>query len=415
MAATAPEKVRSGVRASARSGQTSRASAAPVVPITVSNRTFGPLDGTEIYLSQALHDRLSVPRREGVESELEKLQGGRALRALKHLIEAVRSKPGARLVLTDQPSHAADGAYHVNYEDYRNAGQSRFFTLYRSVGLDVAGTYLRNSFPEEFASIPITTAVQTVAQVQHDLPDTFAALSARRGTQTAVIEQTTSMVRKLRREKRLVRGQIRQLEELKRESSIAFYQGQLDEFRSRLSRNIHETRGRDSWQNWIYENNWVFGVQYLAPLDRQRVGFHNIPDFLFPTLDGFLDILEIKRPSHDVVVIDPSHPGSFAWSGEANRAIGQVVGYIHQIELHQLELEKTLNEQHADQLGVRLFVVRPRAFILIGNTETWAGDQMEGLRKLNHSLHGIEVVPYNHLVQRGERLISLYQDAPGVL
>jgi len=38
-----------------------------------------------------------------------------------------------------------------------------------------------------------------------------------------------------------------------------------------------------------------------------------MPDFIFPTLDGFVDILEIKLPSKEVIVEDASHAGS--WYG----------------------------------------------------------------------------------------------------
>jgi len=38
----------------------------------------------------------------------------------------------------------------------------------------------------------------------------------------------------------------------------------------------------------------MFATQYAAPLPKERVGFSSIPDFLFPTLDGFVDVLEIK-------------------------------------------------------------------------------------------------------------------------
>jgi uncharacterized protein (UPF0254 family) len=35
-----------------------------------------------------------------------------------------------------------------------------------------------------------------------------------------------------------------------------------------------------------------------------------MPDYLFPTLDGFIDILEIKLPEDDVIIKDTNHIGS---------------------------------------------------------------------------------------------------------
>ena len=41
-----------------------------------------------------------------------------------------------------------------------------------------------------------------------------------------------------------------------------------------------------------------------------------MPDYLFPTLDGFVDILEIKLPSFEVIEEDVGHIGSWVWSGK---------------------------------------------------------------------------------------------------
>jgi hypothetical protein len=53
------------------------------------------------------------------------------------------------------------------------------------------------------------------------------------------------------------------------------------------------------------------------------IGFRSILDYLFPTPEGFIDILEIKKPTHEVIKEDRSPPGAFCWSAEANEAIGQ--------------------------------------------------------------------------------------------
>lgn len=83
---------------------------------------------------------------------------------------------------------------------------------------------------------------------------------------------------------------------------------------------FHETSGKDSWQNWIYDNNWLFGINYQAPIQKEKVGFDCIPDFLFLSLDGFLDILEIKLPTADVIFEDKSHLGSYSWSSSNRKA-----------------------------------------------------------------------------------------------
>jgi len=164
-----------------------------------------------------------------------------------------------------------------------------------------------------------------------------------------------------------------------------------------------ETSGDNSWQKWIYDNNWLFGVSYLGAIQKRIININGImPDYLFLTTDGFIDVLEIKLPSMEVVLKDSFHTGSWVWSSDANKAIGQVVNYLSEIDRLQLEIEKQLQKQFEN-----ISILKPRAYILIGNSENWDKEKKEGLRKLNHSLHGIEVITYHNLKQRG----SLFAEA----
>lgn len=179
----------------------------------------------------------------------------------------------------------------------------------------------------------------------------------------------------------------------------------IDTLKSRLNQNLPETKGADSWQRWIYTNNWLFGVNYTKPIEKQKININGImPDYLFPTLDGFIDVLEIKLPTFKVIEMDESHNGSWVWSKESNCAIGQVVNYLCEIDRLKLEIENQIKKTS----GKEISMLKPRAFILIGRSEAWSKDQREGLRKLNHSLHGIEVLTYSDLVGRGE----VFVDAP---
>jgi hypothetical protein len=100
----------------------------------------------------------------------------------------------------------------------------------------------------------------------------------------------------------------------------------VDNLRARLTGKYYETKGEDSWQRWIYEHSWLFGANYQKPLEKQKINLTGImPDYLFPTVDGFIDILEIKLPTFEVIEEDRSHPGSWVWSNSSNYAIGQIV------------------------------------------------------------------------------------------
>ncbi len=177
------------------------------------------------------------------------------------------------------------------------------------------------------------------------------------------------------------------------------------ELQSRLDSNdFPETAGDDSWQKWIYKNNWLFGVNYKKPIERAKINIAGvIPDYLFPTVDGFVDILEIKKPKDDVIKKDPNHLGSWMWTPETNAAIGQVINYLGEIDRLKLEIEREIKFK---DIGCVINLLKPRAFILIGDSRNWKDGKKEGLRKLNHSLHGIEILTYKELLNRGNQFLQ---------
>ena len=177
----------------------------------------------------------------------------------------------------------------------------------------------------------------------------------------------------------------------------------LDDLKDRLNKDFAETKGNDSWQNWISINNWLFGVNYNQPIEKVKINLTGImPDFLYPTIDGFIDILEIKLPKDEVIVEDNNHRGSWKWSNETNSAIGQVTNYLTEIERLRFENENKINNDSEK----RVLFLKPRAFILIGNSQNWSNTKKEALRKLNYYLHNIEVITYRDLLDRGNQFIN---------
>ena len=130
-----------------------------------------------------------------------------------------------------------------------------------------------------------------------------------------------------------------------------------------------------------------------------------MPDYLFPRTDGFVDILEIKLPNAKVIEKDSNHQGSWVWSKESNYAIGQVVNYLGTIDENRFQIERAINNRYRNEMSM----LKPKAFILIGQNDGWEPEKKEGLRKLNHALHGIEILTYTELVQRGESQIYVPQ------
>lgn len=180
----------------------------------------------------------------------------------------------------------------------------------------------------------------------------------------------------------------------------------LNTLQERLKSKYPETSGDKSWQKWIYANNWLFGINYVRTIEKAKINISgNMPDYLFLTADHFVDVLEIKLPEEEVIIKDEHHPGAYKWCPKTNEAIGQVVAYLGEVDRLQLELEREIGRVY----GLNVSFVKPRGFILIGKKDSWDKFERGALRKLNFALHGIEVITYSDLYQRGSEIAKMYK------
>jgi hypothetical protein len=155
------------------------------------------------------------------------------------------------------------------------------------------------------------------------------------------------------------------------------------------------------FQNWIEDNLWIFGVEYHKKHPFRKIGEDDSKaDIILETIDGFLSLIEIKRPNpkYNLFRYDESHRCFFPTSN-FSEAIGQCLIYLQRIE----DYKKTLEEEHS----VR--VLRPRIRLIIGRTKYFKREEHEALHFLNSSLHDIDIISYDQLLENGNRIISFYE------
>lgn len=378
-----------------------------LLQINVQNdRSLSKLGVITIYMTPEVKAALDGETTKNGETLFKLFTNGRALRGFKHLIETIREKePKSKIVFTHQKTEITDGQIAINYDDYKKAAGEKFFSFYRETGLDAASYFLNQHFPKNFNYDNSRISEADVKKLDKNLQQIIEQIPKKKKNKKVIIDQTSKIISELSVKKKLLKEEVEDLENLRNTSNIFFFQSKIEELKTRLSKNYPETNGKSSWQRWIYVNNWLFGINYQLPIEKQKINIvGSMPDYLFPTMDGFLDILEIKLPSKDIIVKDYNHNGAYAWSSDTNKAIGQVVTYLSDIELYQLPLRDEIKRVYRQDI----YLIKPRAFVLIGNKDGWSQEQHNALRKLNYSLHGIEVISYTDLLQRGKEIVEKY-------
>jgi hypothetical protein len=101
---------------------------------------------------------------------------------------------------------------------------------------------------------------------------------------------------------------------------------------------------------------------------------------------------------------DRSHE-AYSHSAELSKVLSQVTHYLRVINESRLMLESGWGE---------LVIFRLRAIIVIGRSDTWTTSQRESRRNLSTSAHDIDLLTFDHVLARADRMITEYEQGPNV-
>ncbi len=166
-----------------------------------------------------------------------------------------------------------------------------------------------------------------------------------------------------------------------------------DDF-NRYKAELGVAKDEEVWQKFFSQNSWILGSDFVEVLDERKIDVNNISDYLLKSYDGFVDIIELKLPKE------------FMWTQDNNptsvltKAIMQCSRYILQVErkMDSNEFGKKINQTP---------IVKPKITLIYGRSEHWTGEQKEAYRVLNSSYSNLNIISYDHLLERAKRLIDL--------
>lgn len=169
------------------------------------------------------------------------------------------------------------------------------------------------------------------------------------------------------------------------------------QFENMLADNLTEPK----WQNWFEENSWVLGTEFVELLDHRVIDPENISDFLLKAYDGFVDIVEIKRPEglQEFWMPKKDHE-NWVPSSDLMKAVTQASKYIYEIERESNSIK------FYNRIG-QVPVVKPRGILIYGRSQNWDEEKRVSYRILNSNFSNITVLTYDHVLERAKRVIGL--------
>lgn len=150
-------------------------------------------------------------------------------------------------------------------------------------------------------------------------------------------------------------------------------------------------------QKHLESQPWMFGSEYSELLDRRKwTRDHQLDFMLRRTVDGFLEIIEIKTPFAEALMqLDRSH-SSYYPSARLSVVLGQTMRYIEEVERSR---DTIRSKDGLDPLKIR-------ARIIIGRDQDEA--HQAALRNLNGHLHRLEVITFDQLLRISGRVLSVF-------
>lgn len=163
---------------------------------------------------------------------------------------------------------------------------------------------------------------------------------------------------------------------------------------------LKEDLNEGAWQKWFESNSWVLGSQFVRILEERYIDTQNISDFLMEAYDGFLDVVEIKRPGGLQFWANSLDHGNYVPSSDLIKAITQSTRYIYEVE-REANSVKFLERVN----GVK--TVKPRCILVYGRSNDWNEEQSEAYRIMNAGYHNLTILTYDHVLARAKRIVGL--------
>ena len=154
------------------------------------------------------------------------------------------------------------------------------------------------------------------------------------------------------------------------------------------------------WQDWFKKNDWVLKSDCVRVLDERPIDVDNIADYLVEGYDGFLDIIEIKRPEGGLRFWNQAKDhGNLVPSTDLVKAITQCQNYLY-------EIEREMNSRKFEE-RVGVAVVKPRSILIYGRSCDWGDEEREAFRILNRSYSSLTIMTYDHVLDRARKILAV--------
>lgn len=179
-----------------------------------------------------------------------------------------------------------------------------------------------------------------------------------------------------------------------------------------------DTVSEQVWQEQIHGLLRLLYPKYIAGVREvviKGVDRHDKrPDFLLIDANGYIDILEIKKPSVQLLTKQSSYRNNYVPVRDLAGAIQQIEKYIYCLNAWGKDGEQELQKQLSSKLPAMVLpkVVNPQGILLLGRNNQFNNQQKDDFELIKRQYkHIAEIMTYDDLMQRIDNIIAaLYME-----
>lgn len=188
----------------------------------------------------------------------------------------------------------------------------------------------------------------------------------------------------------------------------------LDEFKYMLGN--MEGYCEKVWQSKIHDILCLLYPKYI--LYAREMSFKGIekhdkrPDFVLVDANGFIDVLEIKKPDASIITVHPSYRHNYIPVREMIGSIQQIEKYIYCLNNLSVENDKFFDELKK-QLPARVQprALNPQGILILGRSNNFNSQQLRDFELIKRQYKNIaEIITYDDLLFRIENIIEALEN-----
>ena len=172
------------------------------------------------------------------------------------------------------------------------------------------------------------------------------------------------------------------------------YSNALDKFKKMLE---DYSLKEPDFQAFLEANYWLFGTEFCELLPSRQLTLGNELDFpLRRTVDGFLDVIEIKTPLRGGSGFKYNDSRNlYSPKSDIYDAISQVTAYVTDLESDRDRIYRIF----------KIDVSKVKGKIIIGRQGN--EQEIQKRRELNNTLKGVEILSFDDLIAIGQRVLDI--------